>query len=305
MKKNLIFLILATLLVSCTGEEFKESQTFIGNKTVDAATLNLGKQVYREYCMACHGADGGGNGVSSKGMIPAPRNLKQGLYKFGWVVAGELPTDEDFHRIIRYGLKGTAMLPWDIQPKQLDAVTQYIKTFAPQVWKKEGNQIGEQLQLTKDPYGLARKESAIQHGKEVYHAVANCYSCHRAYATKQEIYDYTKKALGQGLTDLGDDIYELKLQVSDHIQDDGVVNKYLPPDFTWHEVRSATTVEELYLRLVSGVGGAAMPSWKGVLEDDQIWALAYYVRSLMDLKNNPDRNRLMDNLKNQPAAIQK
>ena len=39
-----------------------------------------------------------------------------GIYKFGSVAAGQLPTDDDFVRIIRGGLHGTAMLAWDVPP---------------------------------------------------------------------------------------------------------------------------------------------------------------------------------------------
>ena len=59
----------------------------------------LGKSVYAEYCMACHGVDGKGNGVASKGLVPPPRNFTLGLYKFGKVVAGDLPHDEDMTHI--------------------------------------------------------------------------------------------------------------------------------------------------------------------------------------------------------------
>ena len=57
------------------------------------------------------------------------------------------------------------------------------------------------------------------------------------------------------------------------------------------------SVEELYIRLAAGVGGTGMPAWKGTIEDDEIWAAAYYVRSLMDLKNTPARSELMGRLK--------
>ena len=132
--KKLSFL-LPLLLIGCTGGDFKESKTFAGGKVVSANTLNLGQTTYMEYCVSCHGVKGDGNGVSAKGMYPAPRNFTQGIYKFGNVVSGELPHDEDFYRIIRHGLKGSAMLPWDISDKRLDAVVQYIKTFAPETWE--------------------------------------------------------------------------------------------------------------------------------------------------------------------------
>jgi mono/diheme cytochrome c family protein len=63
-------------------------------------------------------------------------------------------------------------------------------------------------------------------------------------------------------------------------------------------LRSAVTVEEIYLRLNSGVGGTTMPSWKGTVPDDDLWALAHYVKSLTELKNTPERQKLLDKIKN-------
>ncbi len=286
---------LTSLLVGCNGGDFKESKKFAGGKVVTADTLNLGQMTYTEYCVSCHGVKGDGNGIAAKGMWPPPRNFKLGLYKFGNVPSGELPHDEDFYRIIKNGLHGTAMLAWDISDKRLDAVTQYIKTFAPEVWEAKDKNLGEAVVLTQDPYLLPRKDYAVQYGKEVYHAVANCQTCHQAYAPKAEIIEWNKKFNPTASApEFDDKLYTIKLQESEHGY------KAVPPDFTFHPVRSAKTVEELYLRLASGVGGTSMPAWKGVLEDDQIWAVAYYVKSLMEAKENLNaREEIMNKIKNQ------
>jgi mono/diheme cytochrome c family protein len=294
--RSLLFLTLISgFLVACNGGPFKEAKTFTGGKIVNADTLNLGYTTYTEYCVSCHGVNGDGQGISAKGMWPPPRNFKLGLYKFGWVATGELPHDEDFYRIIKKGLHGTPMLPWDISEKRLDAVVQYIKTFAPEAWEAKGKNLGEKIEATKDPYMLPRKDYAIQYGKEVYHAVASCQTCHQAYATKAEITEYSKKFNPTSVAPEFDaNLYAIKLQDSEHGY------KALPPDFTFHPIRSASNVEEIYMRLNAGVGGTSMPAWKGVLEDDQIWAVAYYVKSLMEIKDNlAAREELVTKLKNQ------
>lgn len=290
LKITLTVLVLATL-ASCTESHFKEDKVFAGGVYVTAKQLNEGKSTYTEYCMQCHGVNGDGNGVSAKGLSVPPRNFKLGTYKFGQVVSGELPHDEDFFRIIVKGLHGTAMLPWDLTDKQLFNVVQYIKTFAPAKWEGADKKLGDKIVVGKDPYGVAHEESAIQRGKEVYHVVAQCWTCHQAYVSRAELSQIAQKINGAPMTEFDPDMHHVKLQPSDY--------DYMtqPPEFTYDLVRSAQTVEDLYVRINAGVGGTAMASWKGVLQDDEIWAVAHYVRSLMDKRNTPDRKKLFEAMK--------
>lgn len=291
-----IFLFaLVLILVGCNSGDFKESKVFIGNQTISDDVLNFGQNTYTEYCMACHGVKGDGNGPAAKGSIPSPRNFTQGLYKFGLVKDGGLPTDEDFYRIIKGGLHGTAMFPWDMSRDQIFAVTQYIKTFAPQVWENSEVQPGTPIEVRNDPYGLARKSFAIEKGKEVYHIVAQCWSCHRAYVSKSELSELNVKVNNEKIKEFDSEMYLLKLQESEYYFYDSKerYNKYLPPDFTWHPLRSANTVEGIYKRLVAGVTGSGMPAWRGTVSDEEIWALSYYVVDLMKYRGSPERNEFI------------
>ena len=296
MKKSLLILVPLLALVACDGEPIKESKTFVGGKTVSATTLNLGRTTYLEYCVQCHGYEGKGDGPSSKGLIPPPRNLTQGLYKFANVPYGEAPHDEDFYRIIRGGLKGSAMLPWDISDERLDAVTQYIKTFAPEFWTDaEGKTLGTKVEIAADPFGADKKAEAIAMGKKVYHLTAQCTTCHRGYETKADIVEMSKKTDSPiKLADLPEDLYQLKNQ-------DGEYNyKVTPPDFTYHELRSITDLNSIVQRLAYGVTGSGMPGWKDVVTDEELWAAAYYVQDLMALKKDAEgRKALLNKLDNQ------
>ena len=95
-------------------------------------------------------------------------------------------------------------------------------------------------------------------------------------------------------------MYKLKLQTSEYYYHDSKERlvKFLPPDFTWHEIRSATSVDEIAMRLAAGVTGTGMPMWKGVLSDEEIWAVSYYVKSLVELKNTEERSNLLKTLGN-------
>lgn len=299
--KTILALALMFNLFGCYETGFKAGKKFIDGQSVDTTTLNLGRQVYIEYCMACHGMTGEGNGPASKGSNPPPRNFTQGLYKFGLSKDSALPTDEDFARIIKNGLHGTGMLQWGLFPQQLHAVTQYIKTFAPQVWEKgDAANLGKKVELHSDPYGVARIDSAVARGKDVYHGVASCQSCHMAYVPATEFNEINKRINGTAPTEIDPTMYNLKIQESEYYlyeHKDKVV-KFLPPDFTWHDIRSATTVEEIAYRICAGVTGTGMPAWCGTVPDDDVWALAYYVKSLTNLKkDNKARNDLMDSLR--------
>jgi mono/diheme cytochrome c family protein len=276
--KNLSILLplLSLLLVSCNSSKFKESKTFAGGKVVSASTLNLGHDTYLEYCVQCHGYKGEGNGPSSKGMYPPPRNLTLGIYKFANVVSGELPHDEDFYRIIKHGLNGSAMLPWDIDGKKLEAVVDYIKTFAPQVWEGQDKTLGTKFELPRDPFGDTYRHIAIEKGKKVYHITAACTQCHRAYESKENISKFNQEINKVALKaeEFAPDLYQVKLQEGEYNY------KIAPPDFTYHPLRSITNVESIAQRLMYGVNGSGMPGWKDVVTDEELWALAYYVDHL-------------------------
>jgi mono/diheme cytochrome c family protein len=52
----------------------------------------------------------------------------------------------------------------------------------------------------------------------------------------------------------------------------------------------------LAIRIAAGVSGV-MPTWKETITDEEIWAVAYYVKSLMDLRDTEARKEFMAGLK--------
>jgi len=278
------------LFTSCVEKHFNKDVTFVGGKKVTADTLNYGREVYMENCMACHGDKGDGKGVASKGLVPPPRDLSLGVYKFGHVISGELPSDKDFSRIIKEGLNGTAMLPWDLTKEQVYAVTQYLKTFAMDTWTDKEASIGETVVVMKDPWGEDRRAEGIARGKEVYHIEAECQSCHRAYATPAELNIMNHKINGEDYDSSDPELYQVKLQGTEYDYN------AIPPDFTWHDLRSVNNIQDLFLRISAGVGGTTMAAWIEVLEPADVWAVTHYVDSLINLKDTKKRSELMTKL---------
>jgi mono/diheme cytochrome c family protein len=260
-----------------TVHGFKEPLK-LGGKVVPAELLTQGERDYMLYCRACHGENGDAKGPSAPGLRPPPRDFTLGTFKFAAVPGGTLPHDGDLVRIVRFGLNGTAMLAWDGVPERsLEGIIQYLKTFSPR-WKDE--EPGEALELSADPFA-ADPAGGVTRGLKLYHAVAQCLGCHPAYATKEEIDAASRELAGRGTSDFRADMYGSEIKDSDY----GV--KILPPDFTFTELRSVRAghrLEDLFRVIASGVGGTAMPTWKGSLPDADIWALAHYVDSLVAVR---------------------
>jgi mono/diheme cytochrome c family protein len=286
-----------------------ESKTFAGGITATGHELNLGYQSYMRYCYACHGENGDGKGPSSYGYRPPPRNFTQGIFKFARMRSSDdVPNDEDLIRIVKGGLHGTPMLPWDIPEEELRRILQYVKTFAPKKWEKKKKN-GEPVknldvwEAPADPW--ANKEAeAVQRGKELYHFKAECVNCHPAYGGKKELYELSMAAnkrepdIFKPLTGFRDDFYG---SVAKDSSEYGY--RILPPDFTFNPVRSArpgTELEDLF-RVISYGVYPIMPAWQGALDDKDIWAIAHYVKSLMDMRNKPEAQAMRDKFLSQPA----
>jgi len=287
----------ATMVAACqrqppsAGVPLDRSVT-LGGKLVSAAQLTRGAAAYSHYCRACHGEGGHGDGLSARGLNPPPRDLRLGVYKFAAVSTGQLPNDEDFRRIITGGLHGTAMLAWDVPAMQLDDLIQFIKALSPR-WQNETP--GEPIVMTKDPW-TDRESAAIDRGRRVYHGMAQCaVACHPAYATREEIFTFTQELTQMRVEEFRPDLYDAIPKPSDF----GVT--ILPPDFTFQPLRSGETVPDIARSIASGIGGTAMPTWKNVLPDIDLWAMAYYVRSLVALRDTAGAGELRARLLSQPA----
>ncbi|RME42286.1 MAG: hypothetical protein D6791_18120, partial [Chloroflexi bacterium] len=88
----------------------------------NAASLEVGRQVYEQNCLSCHGATGRGDGPAGKALNPPPADL---------VVHVPLHPEVDLFRMINLGVPGTAMPPMEEKLTEDDIwhVINYIQTF--------------------------------------------------------------------------------------------------------------------------------------------------------------------------------
>jgi mono/diheme cytochrome c family protein len=239
---------------------------------VPAAVLNRGWSAYRRSCRTCHGEKGDGQGPTAFHLEPPPRDFTRGSFKFGSVPAGALPSDDDLRRLSSEGLEGTGMLAWSLPPGDLEAVIQYLKTFSPR-WREELP--GAPVVPGPDPF-LGREAAGAARGRQVYHAVARCQACHPAYAEPGEIAALAR-ALGREPPEPRPRPREPLSTRSDY----GAPLR--APDFARDPLRSVrprARLADLYRVVAAGVGGTAMPTWKGALGEEELWALAHYLDAL-------------------------
>jgi len=282
-------------------QEIKEPYTIHqeseeGKKTIPVAQLKHGQEQYILYCRPCHGVKGDGQGPAGVGLMPPPRDFTSEslAFKFGGVAAGELPPDAELMRIIKGGLKGTAMLPWDVPDATLIDIIQYIKTFNV-IWQEDD--LGELIEIGEDPWASKLAEG-VERGKKVYHGLAQCLQCHPAYATKQEIYDASKELTGNPISTFRPQMYAPEAKMSEAFG-----HMLLPPDFGRHEIKAGKTPKDLFRTIAAGIGGTAMPMWKGSIPDEDIWAIAHFVSSVAKTKDTPAYAAMMKTFANAPEFV--
>lgn len=216
---------------------------------------DLGQVTYEQWCAGCHGVDGTGNGEGASIMLPRPRDFSQALYQIRTTASGELPTDADILNVIDVGMPGTTMPGWEdlLGQDEREALVQYLKTFSRFFGPDENPQALD--------FGSATRvsEDVIAEGRAQYQAI-ECWKCHGDQGRGE----------GQSSPTLGDD-NDFPIRAAD-LTENWLFN-------------GGGSVEDIYARLRTGLDGTPMPSFSdlidaSVLTDDQLWALAHYVRSL-------------------------
>jgi mono/diheme cytochrome c family protein len=292
MRRLLLVTVMATACRPAAGPPPFATPVTLGGRVVTPEALERGRVTYTHQCRPCHGDAGDGKGTAAPGLQPPPRDLRLGIYKFAAVPAGQLPRDADLARTLKQGLHGTAMLAWDVPATAVDDLIQYVKVFSPR-WRNENP--GDAIAPGPDPWP-GREADALDRGKRVYHGLAQCaVACHPAYATRAEIHAATKELMHLEVREFRPDLYLPVAKDSDY----GV--KILPPDFTFNPLRGGDGLEDIYRAIAAGIGGTAMPTWKNVLPEADLWALAHYVRSLVALRGRPEADALQTALRAQPA----
>ncbi len=223
-----------------------------GAAAQDAA--HPGKPVYDKWCAGCHGVDGRGSGPAAAYMLPRPRDFTQALYQIRTTSSGSLPTDADILRMIDDGMPGTAMPGWRtaLSSQERNNLVSYLKTFS-RFFETDQPQLMEFSRPTR------MNAETLEEGARVYQQM-ECFKCH-------------------GQAGRGDG-------QSAPTQEDNNGFPIRPADLTepWY-FNGGGTVEDIFRRFRTGLDGTPMPSYSdalaaGVVTEDQLWALAHYVKEM-------------------------
>jgi mono/diheme cytochrome c family protein len=222
------------------------------------ASIAHGKQLYDANCVQCHGAEGRGDGFGAPFLVPPPRDLTAGQFKFRTTTSGALPTDDDLFRTISRGADGTGMPPWQYMLSDGDrwALVDYVKTFDSRFANAHG------LKPMPLPDGPP-KSPHVGRGREVY-AKMQCAKCHGDD--------------GRGVGPSSASLLDAKgryVNTRDLTQ---------PGSF-----RTGWTEREIIRTLETGMNGVPMPSYSSTMTTQEEYDMVAYVLSLSKHGSNQKR----------------
>jgi DMSO reductase family type II enzyme heme b subunit len=226
-----------------------------------AQDVERGEEIYRTWCVECHGEEGKGQGPAADRMLPRPRDFTGARYQIRTTGSGELPTDQNLHQVIRDGLPGTTMPGWpNLSRSEREDVIAYIKSLSPFFQRGEAP---EPLELGEDPGG---GPEAVEAGRQVYEEL-ECYRCH----------GQAGRGDGESAPTL-EDWRGMPVRAADLTQ-------------PWR-FNGGSSVEAVHARFLTGLDGTPMPTQADALRSEivsreDLWNLAHYVRSLGPERSPP------------------
>ena len=89
-----------------------------------AEPTDEGRATYAAKCLACHGAEGRGDGPAARALPRPPRDFSSAEF---WAST----TDAQLRAAITQGLPGTIMRGYPMPPDQLSSLVDYLRSLRP------------------------------------------------------------------------------------------------------------------------------------------------------------------------------
>ena len=242
-----------------------------GTAPANVPDLARGRELFAAYCAACHGDAGRGDGKAAYLLSPAPRDFGSTRFRLVSTLNGA-PTDEDLVAVLRRGMPGSAMPPWEwMAASDLSSLAALVRELAIQgraddlvrsaeedeeeLSREEALEIATRAMTPGDPIPIppecAGGAADLQEGRRLF--VRNCASCHGSDGT------------GHG--------------VADQVNEDGTPAS--PRDFTAGIFKGGSGYADIVRRLTAGLPGSSMPATEFRRPEEVAW-LAAYVQSLVE-----------------------
>ena len=254
-----LWLDLSSFLTDCHIAEFlqvhdrpdqPDPQPLASEPGPEPPAASPGQAVYERQCSGCHGIRGDGQGVFAPHLSPRPRDFTQARFRYRSTPTGQLPTDEDVYRSVAHGLAGSGMPAFQafLSPADIRDVVTYVKRFSARF---ERDPPPRPLALPAPPAASAER---IARGAQLYED-SGCASCHG------------ESGKGDGRS--GQD---LKTSEGEPITPRDLTDKW--------RFRGGFSPQAVFQRLMTGMDGSSMASYRDALTEDQTWDLVFYVLDL-------------------------
>lgn len=238
------FIVIVATLVADSASAGEDKGSFRGD-------ADRGKSVYENHCAVCHGVNGDGAGKEAHRFKTNPTDFVRGEYKFKSTYPGSLPLSGDLYRSVAEGIRGTGMLAQlHLTDDERRDVVAFIMTLSHRFRENPAPAPAEKVVIPQPP---SRTPDMISSGARLYRD-AGCDKCH-----------------GTGGRGDGPSAQELR---------DSRENPVQLPDLTKLPRKMGDRPEDLYRILITGMEGTPMPSYKGALNESQLWALVYHLESI-------------------------
>lgn len=214
---------------------------------IPAVGGRTGAQVYAAECAQCHGEQGNGKGTAYPHLAAKPRDFTRKKFKLRTTGPGEMPSRADLMQTLTLGIRSHAMPAFDfLNEAERKAVIEQVLSFAGAAGKPDP----EPLRVPPVPEATPEVLAA---GQAAYDKI-QCGKCHQPNAEDAQRPDLTDES--------NEPVHPPHLRFEEFIGPDGA--------------------GDLYTRLRTGMDGTPMPSFAGAVSDEDLMALAVWLKSQRD-----------------------